>query len=59
MSRPKAKRCPRCGQVKPADQFYVPGGQEGGSPGGLCPRSGCSRGPSAPIMRHSRRKETS
>jgi hypothetical protein len=22
MSRPKAKRCPRCGQVKPADQFY-------------------------------------
>jgi hypothetical protein len=19
---PKAKRCPRCGQVKPADQFY-------------------------------------
>jgi hypothetical protein len=22
MSRPKAKRCPRCGQVKPADRFY-------------------------------------
>ena len=22
MSRSKAKRCPRCGQVKPADQFY-------------------------------------
>ena len=22
MSRPTAKRCPRCGQVKPADQFY-------------------------------------
>ena len=22
MSRPKAKRCPRCGQVKPAGQFY-------------------------------------
>jgi len=22
MSRPKTKRCPRCGQVKPADQFY-------------------------------------
>ena len=22
MSRPKAKRCPRCGQVKPASQFY-------------------------------------
>ena len=21
MSRPKAKRCPRCGQVKPAGQF--------------------------------------
>jgi hypothetical protein len=22
MSRPTAKRCRRCGQVKPADQFY-------------------------------------
>jgi hypothetical protein len=22
MSRPKAKRCPRCGQVKPAGQFF-------------------------------------
>jgi len=22
MSRPKAKRCPRCDQVKPASQFY-------------------------------------
>ena len=22
MSRPKTKRCPRCGQVKPAGQFY-------------------------------------
>ena len=22
MSLPTAKRCPRCGQVKPADQFY-------------------------------------
>jgi hypothetical protein len=22
MSRPKAKRCPRCGQVRPAGQFY-------------------------------------
>jgi hypothetical protein len=22
MSRPKAKRCPRCGQVKPAGRFY-------------------------------------
>ena len=22
MSRPEAKRCPRCGQVKPAGQFY-------------------------------------
>ena len=22
MSRPKAKRCPRCGHVKPAGQFY-------------------------------------
>jgi hypothetical protein len=22
MSLPKAKRCPRCGQVKPADRFY-------------------------------------
>jgi hypothetical protein len=22
MSRPKPKRCPRCGQVKPAGQFY-------------------------------------
>jgi hypothetical protein len=22
MSRPKAKRCPRCSQVKPAGQFY-------------------------------------
>jgi hypothetical protein len=22
MSGPEAKRCPRCGQVKPADQFY-------------------------------------
>ena len=22
MSRPTAKRCPRCGLVKPADQFY-------------------------------------
>ena len=22
MSRPGAKRCPRCGQVKPAGQFY-------------------------------------
>jgi hypothetical protein len=22
MSRPTAKRCPRCGQVKPAGQFY-------------------------------------
>jgi hypothetical protein len=22
MSRPTAKRCPHCGQVKPADQFY-------------------------------------
>jgi hypothetical protein len=22
MSRPKAKRCPRCGQLKPAGQFY-------------------------------------
>jgi hypothetical protein len=22
MSLPKAKRCPRCGQVKPASQFY-------------------------------------
>jgi hypothetical protein len=22
MSHPKAKRCPRCGQVKPAGQFY-------------------------------------
>ena len=22
MSRPKAKRCPRCGQVKSAGQFY-------------------------------------
>jgi hypothetical protein len=22
MSRPTAKRCPRCGQVKPADRFY-------------------------------------
>jgi hypothetical protein len=22
MSRPQAKRCPRCGQVKPASQFY-------------------------------------
>ena len=22
MSRPTAKRCPRCGQVKAADQFY-------------------------------------
>jgi hypothetical protein len=22
MSRPKAKRCPRCGQVKAAGQFY-------------------------------------
>jgi hypothetical protein len=22
MSRPKAKRCPRCGQVKPAGQFH-------------------------------------
>jgi hypothetical protein len=22
MSRPKDKRCPRCGQVKPAGQFY-------------------------------------
>jgi hypothetical protein len=22
MSRPTAKRCPRCGQVKPARQFY-------------------------------------
>jgi hypothetical protein len=22
MSHPTAKRCPRCGQVKPADQFY-------------------------------------
>ena len=22
MSRPKANRCPRCGQVKPAGQFY-------------------------------------
>ena len=22
MSLPKAKRCPRCGQVKPAGQFY-------------------------------------
>jgi hypothetical protein len=22
MSRSTAKRCPRCGQVKPADQFY-------------------------------------
>jgi hypothetical protein len=22
MSRPKAKRCPRCGQVKPSGQFY-------------------------------------
>jgi hypothetical protein len=22
MSRPRAKRCPRCGQVKAADRFY-------------------------------------
>ena len=22
MSHPKAKRCPRCGQVKPAGEFY-------------------------------------
>jgi hypothetical protein len=22
MSRPTAKRCPRCGQIKPADRFY-------------------------------------
>ncbi len=22
MSRPTAKCCPRCGQIKPADQFY-------------------------------------
>jgi hypothetical protein len=22
MSRPQARRCPRCGQVKPAGQFY-------------------------------------
>ena len=22
MSRPQAKRCPRCGQVKPAGRFY-------------------------------------
>jgi hypothetical protein len=22
MTAPKAKRCPRCGQVKPANQFY-------------------------------------
>jgi hypothetical protein len=22
MTAPKGKRCPRCGQVKPADQFY-------------------------------------
>jgi hypothetical protein len=22
MTTPKAKRCPRCGQVKPASQFY-------------------------------------
>jgi transposase-like protein len=22
VSRPRAKRCPRCGQVKPASQFY-------------------------------------
>jgi hypothetical protein len=22
MSRPKAKRCPRCGQLKSADRFY-------------------------------------
>ena len=22
MSRPKAKRCPRCGQLKPTGQFY-------------------------------------
>ena len=22
MSRPTAKRCPRCGQIKPAGQFY-------------------------------------
>jgi hypothetical protein len=22
MTAPKAKRCPRCGQVKPASQFY-------------------------------------
>jgi hypothetical protein len=27
MSRPRAKRCPRCGQVKPADRFY---GRRGG-----------------------------
>jgi hypothetical protein len=22
MTRPRAKRCPRCGQLKPADRFY-------------------------------------
>ena len=22
MTAPQGKRCPRCGQVKPADQFY-------------------------------------
>jgi hypothetical protein len=26
MSRPKAKRCPRCAQIKPAGQFYRRGG---------------------------------
>lgn len=30
----------------------VPGGQEGGGASDLSPQSGCSKGPSAPIMRH-------
>jgi hypothetical protein len=51
MSRPTAKRCPRCGQVKPAGQFYRRRGSRRLSP--YC--QPCTR--AASRLAHNRRRQ--
>jgi hypothetical protein len=51
MSRPKAKRCPRCGQVKPTDRFYRRRGGQRLSP--YC--QPCTR--AASHLAHQRRRQ--
>ena len=51
MSRPTAKRCRRCGQVKPADQFYRRRRGRGLSP--YC--QPCTRASSREVRRRRRR----